>query len=58
MKHRDKGLRSLEEEIKRLESKVSEAFWDGNDSYGVDLQATLETYYDMRKQGELYIPDF
>jgi len=58
MKHKDKGLRSLETEIKKLEGRVSEAFWDGNDSYGEDLQNRLFTYYDMRKQGELYIPDF
>jgi len=58
MKHRDKGLRSLETEIKRLEGRVSEAFWDGNDSYGEDLQNRLDTYYNMRKQGDLYIPDF
>ena len=58
MKYEGKGLRSLEEEIKRLEGKVSEAYWDGNDSYGADLQDRLDTYYDMRKQGDLYIPDF
>lgn len=57
-KYNRDGLRSLEAEIKRMEQDAMDAFWDGNDSYGEDLQSTLEEYYKLREQGELYIPEF
>lgn len=58
MKYRTDGLKSLEKEVKRLERAVSDAYWEGNDSYGDDLQHTLDTYYKMRDEGVIYDPAF
>lgn len=58
MKFRTDGLKSVTAETKRLEKAVSDAFWDGNDSYGEDLQRALDYYYKLRDEGVIYDPAF
>lgn len=50
---RTEHLRDTEQEIKRLEDQMIDAYWDGNDSFGDDLKASLDTYHAMRERGEI-----